>query len=485
MDSQLRSPSVVIILAAGQGTRMKSERPKVLHEILGRPLVGHVVAAAQGSGAGRVVVVTGYGRDQVSAYLGAHWPGVLTTVQEEQNGTGHAVNVTLTQLREQGVEVSGGPVLVLNGDAPLLTSDTLTRLTAAHEEQAAAVTVLSALLDDPTGYGRIIRDDEGRVIANTEHADADEQTRQINEINSGMYAFDPVFLVDGINRIGSHNAQGEQYLPDLIALARDEGLVVSAVPADDVQEIEGVNNRQQLAACGKVLQRRVNGAWMRAGVTMTDPDTTYIDAAVELQPDVVLEPGVILRGATEIAAGAVVGPDCTLIDTEVDVEARVNRTHAELAVIGPRAEVGPFTRLRPGTKLAADSKAGSYVEIKNSQIGEGAKVPHLSYVGDATVGARTNIGAATVFVNYDGVSKHHTDIGEEVRIGSDTMLVAPVTIGDGAYTAAGSVITEDVPPGGLGIGRGRQRNVDHWVTRNRPDSPSAAAARASEEEDGQ
>lgn len=482
MDSQLKSPSVVIILAAGQGTRMRSSRPKVLHEILGRPLVGHVVAAAQGSGAQHVVVVTGFGRDQVSSYLDRAWPDVITTVQEEQNGTGHAVNVTLTQLAERGVAVSGGPVLVLNGDTPLLTSDTLLRLSAAHQAQDAAVTVLSALVDDPTGYGRIIRDVDNRVVANVEHADADDETRRVNEINSGMYAFDPDFLSTGLSQVGSHNAQGEQYLPDLIALACEDGLIVSAIPAMDVQEIEGVNNRKQLAACGKVLQRRINDTWMVEGVTMTDPDTTYIDASVELQPDVVLEPGVILRGATEIASGAVVGPDCTLIDTEVDADAHVNRTHAELAVIGPRAEVGPYTKLRPGTKLAADAKAGSFVEIKNADIGPGAKVPHLSYVGDATVGARTNIGAATVFVNYDGVAKHHTDVGEDVRIGSDTMLVAPVTIGDGAYTAAGSVITEDVPPGGLGIGRGRQHNIDDWVTRNRPDSAAAKAARTAEGE---
>lgn len=470
------APSAVIILAAGEGTRMRSATVKVLHSICGRPLVGHVVAAASATSADEVVVVCGHKREQVQEYLCQDWPGVVTTVQEERNGTGHAVRVTLEQMADRGMTLSGGPVVVVSGDSPLLTSDTLVRLSNSHGEAGAAVTVLSASLPDPTGYGRLVRGPEGDVLANVEHRDADEEILRITEVNSGMYAFDPQFLAEAVKQLSSNNSQGEEYLPDLIGMAREQGRVVAAVSAEDPVEISGVNNRVQLADCGAVMRTRTNRDWMAAGVTMVDPDTTYIDVTVDLEPDVTLEPGVLLRGATEIATGAVIGPDSTLIDTEVAAGAQVNRSHLELAVVGPGATVGPFTYLRPGAELAEGAKAGAYVEIKNSKVGPGSKVPHLSYVGDATIGSGSNIGAATIFANYDGVTKNRTYVGDEVRIGSDTMLVAPVSVGDGAYTAAGSVITQDVPPGAMGIGRGRQRNVEGWVEKNRPGTTAAAAA---------
>jgi bifunctional UDP-N-acetylglucosamine pyrophosphorylase/glucosamine-1-phosphate N-acetyltransferase len=470
------APSAVIILAAGEGTRMRSATVKVLHSISGRPLVGHVVAAAAATSADEVVVVCGHKREQVQDYLSRDWPDVVTTVQEERHGTGHAVRVTLEQLAERGITLSGGPVVVVSGDSPLLTTDTLVALSRFHGEAGASVTVLSANLADPTGYGRLVRGPAGEVLANVEQRDADEETLRITEVNSGMYAFDANFLAGAVDQLSSNNSQGEEYLPDLIGMAREGGRVVAAMTAENPVEILGVNNRAQLADCGTVMRARINRAWMAAGVTMTDPDTTYIDATVELESDVTLEPGVLLRGATEIATGAVIGPDSTLIDTEVAAGAHVNRSHLELAVVGPGATVGPFTYLRPGAVLAERAKAGAYVEIKNSKVGPDSKVPHLSYVGDATIGRGSNIGASTIFVNYDGVSKSQTSVGDEVRIGSDTMLVAPVNVGDGAYTAAGSVITQDVPPGAMGIGRGRQRNVEGWVEKNRSGTASAAAA---------
>ncbi len=309
-----------------------------------------------------------------------------------------------------------------------------------------------------------------------EHRDATEDQRAIDEINSGIYAFDGRVLVDALAQLRPDNDQGELYLTDVLALARAAGGRVAAVVTDDVWQTEGVNDRVQLAAMRRELNRRVLQGWMLAGVTVVDPGTTWVDVTVEIGQDATLEPGTLLRGTTRVAADALVGPDTLLVDCEVGPGAHVIRTHATSACIGAGAQVGPFTFLRPGTVLGERSKAGAYVEIKNSQVGAGSKVPHLSYVGDATIGEGSNIGAATVFVNYDGVAKHATVVGDQVRIGSDTMLVAPVTIGDGAYTAAGSVITEDVPPGALGLGRARQRTIEGWVLVRREGTASARAA---------
>jgi bifunctional UDP-N-acetylglucosamine pyrophosphorylase/glucosamine-1-phosphate N-acetyltransferase len=370
---------------------------------------------------------------------------------------------------------------VLTGDTPLLTGGTLAALLAEHAATAAEATVLTARLEDPSGYGRVVRAPDGSVLRIVEHKDASDAERGIDEVNSGMYAFEVPALVGALAGLTTDNAQGEQYLTDVVGILRDEGRPVSATVVEDPVEILGVNDRVQLAEAAALMRDRINLRWMRAGVSMLDPATTWLDVDVELAPDVVLRPGVTLRGPTSIASDAVVGPGTTLISCEVGEGAEVVHTWAELAVIGARAKVGPFTYLRPGTALGEGAKAGAYVEIKNSVVGDGAKVPHLSYVGDAEIGEGSNIGAATVFVNYDGVSKHRTIVGAQVRVGSDTMLVAPVTIGDGAYTAAGSVITDDVPPGAMAVGRARQRTIEGWVDRKRPGTAAALAAEAARE----
>ena len=463
------NPLTVVILAAGMGTRMKSQTPKVLHSVLGLPLIEHVLHSAQALDASSTVVVVGHGRDQVIARLGKSFPQVETAVQEDQNGTGHAVSVALTHLGE----TPAGSVLVLAGDAPLLTSEDLHELVAAQSGAGAAV--LTAHLDIPAGYGRIVRDAQGNVEGIVEHADATTAQLALDEVNSGVYVFDAQLLASALSRVGTANAQGEQYLTDVIGILREDGHVVRAVVTQQ-DNILGVNDRQQLSHVGRVLRDRIVTHWQLAGVTIVDPQTTWIERSVTLEADAVLLPNVTLSGLTTVAAGASVGPDCSLSDTQVAQDAQVVRTTAYGAIIGAKATVGPYTYLRPGTVLGVGAKAGGFVEMKNATLGDDAKVPHLSYVGDATIGEGTNVGAATIFVNYDGVDKHHTIVGKHVRIGSDTMLVAPVTIGDGAYTAAGSVVTEDVPPGAIAVARSRQRNIIDWVLRRRPGSTSAQAA---------
>jgi len=406
------------------------------------------------------MVVVGHAREQVVAHVAAVDPAAQTVVQEPQHGTGHAVQLALAALPELT-----GIVVVVLGDAPLLTTRTLNDLVAAHD--GAATTVLTAVVEDPTGYGRVVRDATGAVTAIVEHKDADEATLAIVEINSGVFAFDAVLLREALGQLRTDNAQGELYLTDVVGLHRAAGHVVRAHVADDPVETMGINDRVQLSQARRLLNDRVVAAHQRAGVTVLDPQTTWIDVQVQLAPDVTVHPGCQLHGTTTVAAGAVIGPDTTLVDTEVAEDATVLRAHCVGAVIGEAASVGPYTYLRPGTRLGRASKAGGFVEIKASVVGAGSKVPHLSYVGDAVIGERSNIGAATVVVNYDGRHKHRTTIGDDVRIGSDTMLVAPVSIGDSAYTAAGSVITDDVPAGALGVGRARQRNIDGWVARRR------------------
>lgn len=469
-------PAAVVVLAAGEGTRMKSATPKVLHSIGGRSLVGHAVAAAASLEPQALVVVVGHARDLLVEHLSAVAPGARVAVQDVQHGTGHAVGCALDQ-----VEIGDGTVVVTYGDVPLLSAGTLAELVDTHESSGATVTVLTAHCDDPTGYGRIVRDESGQVGSIVEHRDADQTQRAITEINSGIYAFDGAALRRHLAGLGTDNDQGELYLTDVVRLARSSGETVSTLLTDDTWQTEGVNDRVQLAALGSELNRRVLTGWMRAGVSVLDPASTWVDVSVTLERDVTLLPGVHLSGATSIAEGAVVGPDTSLHDTVVEAGASVVRSHVIGARIGPGATVGPYTYLRPGADLAARAKAGAYVEIKASSVGEGSKVPHLSYVGDASIGEGANIGAATVFVNYDGVAKHRTIVGNHVRIGSDTMLVAPVSIGDGAYTAAGSVITDDVPPGAMGVGRARQRTIRQWVVRRRAGSPAAGAAAAAQE----
>ncbi|MFI9341576.1 bifunctional UDP-N-acetylglucosamine diphosphorylase/glucosamine-1-phosphate N-acetyltransferase GlmU [Streptomyces sp. NPDC052773] len=468
-------PAAVVVLAAGEGTRMKSATPKVLHEICGRSLVGHVLAAAGELEPENLVVVVGHARERVTEHLAAVAPDVRTAVQAEQKGTGHAVRMGLEELGG-GVD---GTVVVVCGDTPLLTADTLRRLARTHSDDGNAVTVLTAEVPDATGYGRIIRDEAtGAVTAIVEHKDATEAQRVIREINSGVFAFDGRLLAEALGKVRTDNSQGEEYLTDVLGILREAGHRVGACVAGDHREIAGINNRVQLAEARRILNDRLLTEAMLAGVTVVDPATTWVDVTVTFEQDVVVHPGTQLQGSTHLGEGCEVGPNSRLKDTRVGAGARVDNTVSEKAVVGPEASVGPFAYLRPGTRLGRKGKIGTYVETKNASIGEGTKVPHLSYVGDATIGDHTNIGAASVFVNYDGQDKHHTTVGSHCRTGSDNMFVAPVTIGDGAYTAAGSVITKDVPPGSLAVARGQQRNIEGWVARKRPGSAAAKAAEA-------
>ncbi|MFJ5265946.1 bifunctional UDP-N-acetylglucosamine diphosphorylase/glucosamine-1-phosphate N-acetyltransferase GlmU [Streptomyces sp. NPDC088387] len=474
-------PAAVVVLAAGEGTRMKSATPKVLHELCGRSLVGHVLAAAGELGPEQLVVVVGHAREQVTEHLAGIAPAVRTAVQAQQNGTGHAVRMGLEEL---GGAVDG-TVVVVCGDTPLLTGGTLQALARTHSEDGNAVTVLTAEVPDATGYGRIVRDAaSGAVTAIVEHKDASDAQRAIREINSGVFAFDGRLLADALGKVRTDNSQGEEYLTDVLGILREAGHRVGASVAGDHREIAGINNRVQLAEARRILNDRLLTDAMLAGVTVVDPASTWIDVTVTFEQDVLVHPNTLLQGSTSLAQGAEVGPNSRLRDTRVGAGARVDNTVSDGADVGPDANVGPYAYLRPGTRLGAKAKIGTYVETKNSSIGEGTKVPHLSYVGDATIGEYSNIGAASVFVNYDGENKHHTTVGSHCKTGSDNMFVAPVTIGDGAYTAAGSVITKDVPPGSLAVARGQQRNIEGWVARKRPGSASAKAAEAASREPG-
>jgi bifunctional UDP-N-acetylglucosamine pyrophosphorylase/glucosamine-1-phosphate N-acetyltransferase len=463
----------VIVLAAGEGKRMKSATPKVLHPMLGRTLVGHVLAAVEAVSPDRRIVVVPRSAQRLVEHLAQVAPDVVPVVQEEQLGTGHAVRTAV-----DAAGIVSGTVVVAFSDTPLLRAETFAGLVAAHEAAGAAATMLTAMLDEPFGLGRILRNSAGEIEAIVEERDATPEQRAINEVNAGMYAFDAATLNPALGKLTTHNAQGEEYLTDVIGVLVDSGRTVLAYQVQDQDEAMGCNDRVQLSALRALLRDRVNTAWQLAGVTIIDPATTWIDVTVEIGVDAVIEPNTHLRGATAIGPGATVGPDTTLIDTTVGEGATVVRAHAVGSVIGPRASVGPYASLRPGTILRDGSKAGTFVEMKNADIGAGTKVPHLSYVGDATIGEESNIGAATVFVNYDGQTKRHSDVGSHVKTGSGNLFVAPVSVGDGAYTAAGSVITSDVPPGALGVSRSQQRNIPGWVQRRRAGSKAAEAADA-------
>ena len=463
----------VVILAAGEGTRMRSSTPKVLHELAGRSLVGHAVAAAAGLDPEHLLVVIGHGRERVAAHLADLSAGTVPVVQEQQLGTGHAVRCALAELPAH----FSGTVLVTYADVPLLNTATLDRLVQAHGRAGNVVTMLTTTLDDPTGYGRVLRDASGSVTAVVEQADATEAQRAIGEVNSGVYAFDVKVLTDALARIVPHNAQGELYLTDVLGIACSDGRPVGALECTDRWLVSGVNDRVQLADTGAELNRRLVERAMLSGVTVIDPATTWLGVEVELARDVVLAPNVQLHGRCVVGEGARIGPDCTLTDVTVGAGASVVRTHGLSSEIGEGASVGPFAYLRPGSRLGARGKIGTFVETKNADIGTGTKVPHLTYVGDATIGEQSNIGAASVFVNYDGVRKNHTVVGNHVRTGSDNMFIAPVTIGDGAYTGAGTVVRQDVPPGALAVSAGTQRNVKGWVARKRPGSAADEAAR--------
>jgi bifunctional UDP-N-acetylglucosamine pyrophosphorylase/glucosamine-1-phosphate N-acetyltransferase len=470
-------PAAVVLLAAGSGTRMRSKRMKVLHPLCGRSMIGHVVTAAQAVRPRRIVAVVGHGREQVGPHILEYAPQALLAVQETQDGTGHAVRVAVDALREAAGSTSG-TVVVMAGDTPLLEGGTLASLVDGHEGSGRAVTVLTGEVADPSGYGRIIRDGTGVVIAIVEEKDASPEQAAVREISSGIFAFDGDFLADAVTRIGNDNAKGEYYLTDVVGVAHADGRAVGAHRIEDVVQTEGANDRAQLAGLAAELNRRILTRWMREGVTVVDPATTWVDVTVRLARDVVIRPGVQLHGSTTVGEDAVVGPDSTLTDVVVGARACVVRTHGSGAVIGDDATVGPFAYLRPGTVLGAQGKVGTFVETKNADIGDGAKVPHLSYVGDAEIGDGTNIGAGTIFANYDGRDKHRTKVGRHARTGSNNTFVAPVEIGDGAVTGGGTVVRRDVPPGALAVSTGPQRHVDGWVLRKREGTPAAEAAAA-------
>ncbi|MET0863621.1 MAG: bifunctional UDP-N-acetylglucosamine diphosphorylase/glucosamine-1-phosphate N-acetyltransferase GlmU [Nakamurella sp.] len=467
--------SAVIVLAAGAGTRMKSSRPKVLHELAGKPMLWHALRSAAGLAPSRLIAVLGHGREQVGQFLtdSADLPPVVIAVQDQQLGTGHACACALAETGELT-----GTVLVTYGDVPLLQTSTLTALAAEHAASGNAVTILTARLADPTGYGRILRGATGELTGIVEQKDADADQRAIQEVNSGVYAFDGAVLGDALGRLSDANAAGERYLTDVVGIARSDGRRVGSVVADDAVETEGINDRVQLAELARVLNARLVRQAQLAGVTVHDPATTWIHADVTIGADTEILPGTSLQAGTSIGRGCSIGPDTTLIACTVDDEATVVRSHCHGATIGAHASVGPFSYLRPDTVLEAGSKAGAYVEIKKSTVGAGSKVPHLSYVGDTTIGAGTNIGAGTITANYDGERKFATAIGDNVFIGSNSTLIAPVSVQDGGYVAAGSTITSDVAPGDLGVARGRQRSIPGWVLRRKPDSAAAKSAQA-------
>jgi bifunctional UDP-N-acetylglucosamine pyrophosphorylase/glucosamine-1-phosphate N-acetyltransferase len=470
----------VIVLAAGEGTRMKSRRAKVLHPLAGVPLIGHVLATARELSAAYVVTVVRHERESVAEAIADLMPEAIVVDQDDIRGTGRAVEVGLGALPDD----FDGDVVVVSGDVPLLDAGTLSGLLAAHREASAAATLLSAIVDDATGYGRIVRDSTGAMLRIVEQKDADPDELRITEINSGTYVFSVTGLRAQLARVGTSNAQGEKYLTDVVALLAQAGQPVSAVPVPDPWLVEGINDRAQLSQAAARLNAMIVRGWQLAGVTVRDPATTWIDLRATLAEDVELLPGTHIAGATTVASGARIGPDTTLLDCEVGEDAVVMRTDATLAVIGTGASVGPFAYLRPGTELAADGKIGTFVETKNAKIGVGSKIPHLSYIGDATVGEGSNIGAGTITANYDGVNKHATTVGSHVRTGSHNVFVAPVTIGDGAYSGAGTIIRKDVPPGSLAINVAPQRNQPGWVEANRAGTTAAEAAAAASGIDG-
>ncbi|HJU02182.1 MAG TPA: bifunctional UDP-N-acetylglucosamine diphosphorylase/glucosamine-1-phosphate N-acetyltransferase GlmU [Actinomycetes bacterium] len=450
----------VVVLAAGEGKRFRSAVPKPLHPVAGRPLLWHVLAAAAPLKADRTVVVVGNGADQVAEAVQDFDLGpVEFAAQASQRGTGDALAAALPFLE------GAGDVLVLSGDTPLVSTALLERLLDTHRAARAAATLLTCTFDDPTGYGRILRDDHGEVAGVVEERDATASQRRLAEGSAGMYVFARPAL-DHLAELRPDNHQGEYYLPDLVPrVLAAGGRVVTAEGPED--EARGVNDRVELAAAAAVLRRRLLERLMLAGVTVTDPATTYVDADVEVGQDTVLAPMTFLEAGTRVGARCRLGPNVRLVGCTVGDDATVTQAVAVQAAIGDRANIGPFASLRPGTDLREGAKAGTFVEVKNSVVGPGSKVPHLSYVGDADIGAGANVGAGTVFVNYDGVDKHRTVVGDGAFIGSDTMLVAPVTVGSGAQTAAGSTITKDVPPDALAIERSDQRTIEGWAARRR------------------
>ena len=476
-------------MAAGQGTRMKSATPKVLHEIAGIPILGHVLATAHSLSATKVIAVLRHEKELIENYVHSHFPKTEIVTQDEIPGTGRAV--------EQALKAMGdfaGDVLILSGDVPLLDVESISQLVQSHQDAGAQGSLISVVLENPNGYGRILRgagaavsgevrggvawvnQELGPLKGIVEQKDATPQELEIGEVNAGVYVFDAKSLSEQLAQVGMQNAQGEKYLTDVVGLMLQAGKKVQAQQILDPYLVAGVNDRAQLSELAAELNARIVRAWQLAGVTIQEPQSTWIDVTVQLGEDVTLLPSTRLHGLTRIGVGSVVGPDTTLRDVEVGEGAKISRTQADSAKVLDGASVGPFAYLRPGTELGPDGKIGAFVETKNAKIGRGAKVPHLSYVGDASIGEGANIGAGTIFANYDGVNKHRTEVGAHARTGSGNVFVAPVTIGAGAYTAAGSTIRRNVEPGALALNPGPQKNMAGWVLEQRPGSASAKAA---------
>lgn len=465
----------IIVLAAGQGTRMKSTTPKLLHKLAGVTIVSHVLATARQLDAAHVITVVRHERERLVEVIEVDLPGAIIVDQDDVPGTGRAVELAVAALPA----TFAGEVLVLNGDVPLLDAETLARMIARHRSGDSSATLMTTSLDDPSGYGRIVRSEHGSLEAIVEHKDADAGVLSLNEVNAGIYLFAGQALRESVGQLTTDNAQGEKYITDVVGLLRASGATVEAWEVAHSWKVEGINDRAQLAAAASRLNALIVRGWQLEGVTVIDPASTWIDLQAQLSADVEIRPGSQILGATVIAPGAIIGPDTTLLDCEVGEGSTVKRTDATLSVIGANASVGPFSYLRPGTYLGDEGKIGTFVETKNAHIGTGSKVPHLSYVGDATIGEQSNIGAGTIFANYDGVSKNSTNIGSHVRSGSHNVFVAPVSIGDGAYTGAGAVIRKDVPAGSMALSVAPQRNMDGWVEKNRPGTPAAEAAKDS------
>lgn len=461
-----------LVLAAGEGTRMKSKTPKVLHTLLGISMLDLVLTAAADAGCSRRIVVVGHEGEKVASTLGAD---IETVTQEQQIGTANAVSIA------RDIVMAGGPstdvadyLLVLSGDVPLLRSETLAELVSACKDNRAWASILTATLEDPFGYGRILRDDKGCITGIVEEKDATLEQKEICEINTGIYCFKLDGLFDRLGRINNDNAQGEYYLPDIFPLLLDEGLSVIGLEAADPSEAGGVNSRIQLAETTALLRKRINAKWMVAGVTIVAPEMTWISPLAIFERDVTILPNTHVMGESVIEEDSVLGPDSRVINSHIKRGAHIDSSIIIDSTIGERANVGPRAYLRPGNILEADTKVGTSVELKNVHVGVGTKIPHLSYIGDATIGEHSNLGAGTITCNYDGYTKSQTVIGDNVFIGSDTMLIAPVTIGNGATTGASSAIKTDVPAGALGIERSKQMNIPEWAAKRRESHTKAA-----------
>jgi bifunctional UDP-N-acetylglucosamine pyrophosphorylase/glucosamine-1-phosphate N-acetyltransferase len=446
-----------VVMAAGQGTRMRSRRPKVLHEICGRPMVLWPVEAALEAGASKVVVVRSPDHDLADSLP----DGVVTAVQKKPDGTGGAVAAALG-------DTGDGAIVILSADVPLVSAEEISALVSEHEKSGNVATMLTTDLDDPSGYGRVVRAEDGsvqRVVETKNPGDASAAELEISEVNTGIFCFEKAALAAALKKIKTDNAQGEKYLPDVLPLLSDQGIGARVV--DNPELVLGVNDRRQLAQVQALAQQRILAGHMLAGVTIVDPGTTLVDAGVEIGEDSTIEPATYLRGATSIGSGSHIGPNSTIIDARIGDDVTIRHSYIDRAILDNGTNVGPFAYLRPDAHLHEGAKAGTFVEIKNSEIGAGAKVPHLSYIGDADIGERSNMGAGTITANYDGTNKHRTTIGADVKSGVDVSFVAPVEVGDAAWTAAGSIITKDVPPGALGVARQRQKNVEDYAERGK------------------